>query len=103
MAGIVVTTLQELKSAHKSRSRPTIVIGGELANNLLIAGMVRPRPDRLNGEGEIVQPRSISSQLAGVFEVLSELSRAHCFEILADSCKSEIKVYPRPSSRREGN
>ena len=36
MAGIVVRTLEELQSAQKTRPLPTIVVEGELVNNLLI-------------------------------------------------------------------
>lgn len=103
MAGIVVKTLEELKSVQKARSHPTIVIDGELANNLLISGIVRPRCDRQNGEGEVVQLKAINSQLYPIFEVLFELSRAHCFQIVSDNSPTQIKIYPKPSSRREGN
>lgn len=103
MAGIVVKTLEELKSLHRGRSHPTIVIEGELANNLLISGMVRPKDGRPNGEGEVVQLKTNNSQLYPIFEVLFELSRAHCIQIVNDNSPKQIKIYPRPSSRREGN
>ncbi len=103
MAGIVVKTLEELKTVQKVRSHPSIVIEGELANNLLIAGIVRPKYDRQNGEGEVVQLTTTNSHLYPFFEVLSELSRAHCFQILNDNCPQQIKIYPKPCVRREGN
>jgi len=103
MAGIVVTTLEELKSVQKVRSHPTIVIEGELANNLLISGIVRFKDDRQNGEGEVLQLKETNSQLFPFFEVLFDLSRAHCFQILSNNSPKQIKIYPKPSCRREGN
>jgi len=103
MAGIVVKTLEELKSVHKVRSHPTIVIEGELANNLLISGIVRLKDDRQNGEGEVLQLKEPNSQLFPFFEVLLDLSRAHCFQILSNNSPQQIKIYPKPSCRREGN
>jgi hypothetical protein len=103
MAGIVVKTLEELKSVQKIRSHPSVVIEGEFANNLLIAGMVRPKDDRENGEGELVQLTTTNSHLYPIYEVLFEFSRAHCFQIFSDNSPRQIKIYPKPSLRREGN
>jgi hypothetical protein len=103
MAGIVVRTLEELKSAQKTRPHPTIVIEGELVNNLLISGIVRHKDGRQNGEGEVVQLKSVNSQFYPILEVLLELSRAHSLEIINNISPMKIKIYPKPSLRREGN
>jgi hypothetical protein len=103
MAKIVVRTLEELRSVRKARPHPSIVIEGELANNLIIAGIVRPKHDCPNGEGEVVQFMAANSHLYPIFEILSEFSRAHCFQILNDNRPYQIKIYPKPSIRREGN
>ncbi|MCA1960531.1 MAG: hypothetical protein LDL33_07025 [Desulfomonile sp.] len=103
MAGILVKTVEELAALCQTRSHPTIVIEGELANNLIISGLVCPRSDRSNGEGEVSQLKTVGSHLYPVCRILTELSRTNCFEILGADGPKRIKIYPRLSSRREGN
>src|SRR5512139_2076812 len=102
MTGIVVKTVEELRAVQKTRSHPTIVIEGELANDLIISGMVQPTSDRQTCEGEVVGIKAINSQLYPVSQILSEMKRTNCFLIVGDNSPKRIKIYPRPSLRREG-
>lgn len=103
MAGIVVKTVEELKAVQKTRSHPTIVIEGELANDLIISGMVKPKSDQQNCEGEVLQVKAINSHLYPISEILWDLNRTNCFQIMSDNVPKRIRIYPRPSLRREGN
>jgi hypothetical protein len=42
MTGLVVTTIEELKAVQKNRQHPAIIIESELANNLLVSGVITP-------------------------------------------------------------
>jgi hypothetical protein len=102
MTEVVVKTVEELKSVQKTRSLPTILIQGELANNLLIAGILRPNEVN-GGEGEVVQLKRADSTLYSVTEILHTLSRANRFEIIGGGGRKQIKISPKPFVRREGN
>jgi hypothetical protein len=103
MTGIVVKTVEELRAVQKTRSHPTIVIEGELANDLIISGMVQPTADRRNCEGEVIQVKAVNSQLYPVSQILLEMNRTNCLQIMDGNGPKRIKIYPRPSLRREGN
>jgi len=103
MEGIFVRTVEELEAARLTRSHPNIIIEGELANNLIISGMVSLKSDQRNREGQVSQVKSVNSHLYPVYRILLELSRTHCFEVMDDSGPKRIKMYPRPFCRREGN
>ncbi|MBI5569056.1 MAG: hypothetical protein HY914_03840 [Desulfomonile tiedjei] len=103
MSGIVVTTVEELRSASKSRSHPNIFIQGELANNLLISGIFRVKGESAAGEGQVVQLNALDSLMYPICEILHELSRSNLFQIGGESGRCQIKVYPKPVFRREGN
>ena len=103
MTGIVVRTVEDLKAVQKSRSHPNIVIEGELANDLIISGMVRPKADHLNSEAEVLQLKTVNSHLHPIYQILWELNRTNCFQIMGDNGPRRIRIYPRPSYRREGN
>jgi hypothetical protein len=103
MTGIVVKTVEELKAIQKSRSHPTIVIEGELASDLIISGMVRPKSNQQSCEGVVVQLDAVNSHLYSVSQILWELNRTNCFQIVGDNVPKRIRIYPRPSERREGN
>lgn len=103
MEGIVVKTVEELKAVQKSRPHPTIVIDGGLANDLIISGMVRPKSGDFSGEGEVSQIRTANSNLYPIYQILSDLSRANCLQIVGGAGAKTIRIYPRPSLRREGN
>ncbi len=103
MTGIVVKTVEDLKALQKSRPHPTIVIEGELANYLIISGMVRPKPNHQTSEAEVLQLKAVNSNLYPIYQILSELNRTNCFQIMDDNGPRRIRIYPRPSCRREGN
>ncbi len=102
MTELVVKTVEELKSVRKGRSHPIILIQGELANNLLIAGILRPS-ELDAAQGEVVQLKQPSSTMYSVTEILYELSHANRFEIMAGGGCKQIKISPKPFVRREGN
>jgi hypothetical protein len=102
MTEVVVRTVEELKSVRKVRSHPIILIQGELANNLLIAGILRPK-EFDGAQGEVVQLKSPTSTMYSVTEILNELSRANRFEIIGAGGGKQIKISPKPFVRREGN
>lgn len=103
MEGIVVKTVEELKAVQKTRSHPTIVIEGGLANDLIISGMVRPKSDHNNCEGEVLPLKTVNSHLYPICQILSDLTRANCLQIVGNNGSKTIRIYPRPSRRREGN
>jgi hypothetical protein len=103
MAGIVVKTVEELKAVQKTRSHPTIVIEGELASDLIISGIVQPKSDQRDCEGEVLQLKAINSHLYPIYQILWDLNRTNCFQIMGDNGPKRIRIYPRPSYRREGN
>ena len=103
MSGIVVTTVEELKSASKSRSHPNIFIQGELANNLLISGIFSVKGESAAGEGRVAQLSAADSLMYPICELLHELSHSNLFQIGGENGQCQIKIYPRPSSRQEGN
>ena len=102
MTEIVVKTIGELKSVQKTRSHPIIRIEGELANNLLISGILRPS-ELNNGEGEVAKLKKLDSPMYSVTEILYELSRANRFEIIGGGRGRQIRISPKPFVRREGN
>lgn len=102
MTELVVKTVEELKSVRKVRSHPVILIQGELASNLLIAGILRPNEFDA-ARGEVVQLKQPSSTMYSVTEILYELSRANRFEIMGGGGCKQIKISPKPFVRREGN
>lgn len=103
MAGVVVKTVEELKAVQKTRSHPTIFIEGGLANDLIISGTVRSKSDYSDFAAEVWQPKTANSLRDPLYQILSDLSRTHCFEIVGENGPKRIKIYPQPSHRREGN
>jgi hypothetical protein len=103
MAGVVVKTVEELKAVQKTRSHPTIFIEGGLANDLIISGTVRSKFDYPALEAEVLKPNAADSLRDPIYRILIELSQTHCFEIVSGDGRKRIRVYPRPSCRREGN
>jgi len=103
MTGIVVEKSEQPKSVHKTRSHPVISIVGELANNLLISGVIRScEPGE--PQAEVVKLRDPRSrELCSVVTLLQNLSESHVFELADNDRGRIIKIYPRPSTRREGN
>jgi hypothetical protein len=103
MVGIVVRSAEDLKAVRKTRSHSTIVIEAEFANHLLISGIVQPKSDDCNSEIEVAQLKPIDSHLYPIHEILWELSRTTCLQMIADNGPKRIRMYPKPCSRREGN
>ncbi len=105
MSRVVVKTVEELKAAHKSRAYPTILIEGELASNLLAAGIVNSAAvghDRSAHVPSSLTPLG-SSPIGSVIEVFRNLSRCHQIEVMSGDHGPRIKIYPSPSVRRESN
>lgn len=103
MTGIVVEKIEQLKSIHKTRAHPVITIVGELANNLLISGVVRSREQGARQAEVIKLGDNKSPELCSVISLLQDLSGSHVFELADNERGRIIKIYPRPSRRREGN
>jgi hypothetical protein len=103
MTGIVVRTVEELKAVGQERAYPTIIIEGELANNLLISGVVRTMDDGRQPQGEILAPTQPDSLFYPITQVLKHLSHSNEIEVVEDDGRRRIKIYPRPLMRREGN
>jgi hypothetical protein len=100
---IVVENIEELKSVRTKRAHPVVTIVGELANNLLISGVVRPI-DQGTRHAEVIKlADSKSPELCSVISLLQDLSGSHLFEVEGDTSLRTIKMYPKPSLRREGN
>lgn len=103
MTGVVVRTVEELKSVGKDRAYPTIIIEGELANNLLISGVVRAAGDGGGTHGQVIAPKEPDPLIHPITQILERLSHANRFEIVEDNGQKRIKIYPKPLIRREGN
>jgi hypothetical protein len=103
MAGIVITTIEQLKSTEKFRWHPTVIIEGELANNLMISGVVRALHNGESQEAEVVSVKETDSVIYPVVEILKDLSTWNRFEILEGEKGKRIKIYPKTAVRREGN
>ena len=103
MTGIVVRTVEELKAVGRERDYPTIIIEGELANNLLISGVIRSSDGEGADRAEILAPTEPHSLFFPITQVLKHLSHANKIEVFEDNGKRRIKIYPRPVVRKEGN
>jgi len=103
MNGVVVKTVEELSSVSKSRSHPSISIQGELANNLLISGILRVKRDLAAAEGQVVRLKDPKSPMYSVCEILRELSYSSLFQVCRENSQCQIKICPKPFGRREGN
>jgi hypothetical protein len=80
-----------------------VTIVGELANNLLISGVVRP-VNRGTCHAEVINLSAPKSpELCSVISLLQDLSGSHLFKVEGDTNRRTIKIYPKPSIRREGN
>jgi len=105
MSGVVVRTVEELKAAQKSRAHPTIFIEGELAGNLLAAGILTSSTVEHDRSVHVpASPNPLrSSPIVSVIEVLQQLSRCHRLEVLDGDQGPRIKIYPFSAVRRESN
>lgn len=103
MTGIVVERIEQLRSVHKTRGHPVITIVGDLANNLVISGIVRSMgPDA--HQAEVVKlTDSRSPELWSVISLLQELSGSNVLEFVDNEKGRAIKIYPKHDIRREGN
>jgi hypothetical protein len=103
MRGMVVRKIEQLESLHKSRFHPTVTIVGELANNLLISGFIRPTGNG-GSEARVVKLSSEkASEFKAVVSILEDLSSSNVFEVIDDEMGKRIRMYPKPTSKREGN
>jgi hypothetical protein len=103
MTGVVVETMEQLKAIHKRRSHPIVTIVGELADNLLISGVVRTIEQDAPRAEVVTLNNPRPSELSPVVSLLHDLSRSNIFELVDEGQGRRIKIYPRPSLRREGN
>jgi hypothetical protein len=102
LSRLVITHVTELE-AVRTRSFPTVIIKGQLANDLLISGFIRMSdPDLSIAEvGGAAVP--LTSGFHNVMSILSNLSESHIFQIIRDGSSRYIKIFPKPTPRREGN
>lgn len=101
MTGIVIRTVEELRAVAEEREHPTIIIAGELANNLLISGVLREM-----GGGkppQVVGPKEPDSLFHPIARILKHLSHSNVIEFIQANGGRQIKISPRPFVRREGN
>lgn len=105
MSRVVVTTVEELKAAQKARAHPTILIEGELASNLLAAGILTSSNVGHDRSVQVPGFRNPleSSPIISVVEVLRDLSRCHRLEVMDGDAGPRIKIYPNSPARRESN
>lgn len=105
MSQLIVRTVQELKALEWSRSHPTILIEKELANNLLVSGMLtvadtaNPRQDLLTTP----QEPDRAGPMQEVLRILNSLRVYNHFELEQGLEGARIRVFPKTASRREGN
>lgn len=100
-----VSTFENLRTLWKSTVRPDLVIRGQLANDLLAAGLftvvdngncrraVLTLPDRHAGSGPMAQ----------VYDMLREIDCVARFELAERGNGIEIRLSPKIGTRREGN
>jgi hypothetical protein len=103
MTGVVVETTEQLKAVHRGRSHPVVTIVGELANNLLISGVVRASEQDAPRAEVVKLNNPESSKLYPVVSMLQDLSRSNVLELVEDGQGKLIRIYPKPCHRREGN
>ncbi|MEW6349441.1 MAG: hypothetical protein AB1646_10300 [Thermodesulfobacteriota bacterium] len=105
MSGIVVKTVEELQVLRNHRSHPTILIEERLTNNLLVSGMltVVSEGDRPHCQVCRLDSAGRPSPMNEVLGVLHALSTYNHFELVEGSEGKRIRIYPKITSRREGN
>jgi len=103
MTGIVVERIEQLRSVHKTRAHPVITIVGDLANNLVISGIVRSIGPNAHQAEVVKLTDSRSPELWSVISMLQELSGSNVFEFVDNEKGRAIKIYPKYDLRREGN
>jgi hypothetical protein len=105
MSKRVVNTFQELRAVQKQGFFPSLVIGGELANSLLVSGLVCVSSDGSTHHG-FVASSSLPPErgpIHEVFDLLRELSYSNRFEVVQASTGPEILVFQQQGFRKEGN
>jgi len=103
MTGIVVERIEQLRSVHKTRAHPVITIVGDLANDLVISGIVRSTGPDAN-RAEVVNVTDFRSpELWSVISLLQEISGSNVFEFVDNEKGRAIKIYPKYDMRREVN
>lgn len=105
MTGLVVTTIEELKALQKNRQHPAIIIESELANNLLVSGVITPLENGGGPQRQITKLKkgNRSCPMSELMEVLDCLSTYNEFELIHGPRGKQIRIYPKTCSRREGN
>lgn len=103
MQKLVVRSVEELKAARCGRHCPTIFIEGELANDLLISGLIETDATARSGKARVVCQAPHSTPMRSVAQALTELSIANDFEVMKGQSGTKIRIYPKPCMRREGN
>lgn len=105
MTGLVVTTIEELKAIQKNRPHPGIIIESELANNLLVSGVIIPTENGGGSSSQITKLKreNTSCPMSELMEVLDDLSTYNEFELVHGPRGKQIRIYPKHCSRREGN
>ncbi len=102
MPNVVVRNVEELKSLRSNRQFPAILIDSEFSNNLLISGRISIAS---GSRGRVLELKNLnqSDPMSEVIEILNDLSRYNEFELKDGANGAQIKIYPKATSRREGN
>lgn len=103
-----VNTFEHLRTLWKSTLHPNLVIGGELASNLLAAGLftVVDNGDCRQALLTVPARRSGNGPMEQVYDVLREINCVARFEVAeCAECGrgTEIRLSPKIGARREGN
>jgi hypothetical protein len=102
MIGKEVVKFEELKAFWKSTRCPSILIRGELANNLLASGLVDDAETDL--AGRVVAPTDVHlGPMQEVHDILREIAIFGQFRVEKGDSGKAIRIFPKPSNRREGN
>jgi hypothetical protein len=105
MSELVVRTVQELKALEWSRSHPTIFIDKELANNLLVSGLLTVADTNAPRRGLVTTPEQPdrTGPMREVLRILNALRIYNHFELEEGRQGIRIRIFPKTANRREGN
>lgn len=95
MTGIVVERIEQLRSVHKTRAHPVITIVGDLANNLVISGIVRSIGPHARFAEVVKLTDYRSPELWSVISLLQELNGSNVFEFVDNEKRKSYKDIPK--------
>lgn len=100
-----VGRFEDLKDLWNKTRYPRFTINGELACDLLAAGLVTSANDGTERESLVPVVASLAPRgpMNDVFDILSEISVFGEFVLVRGAKGREIRVLPKSVLRREGN